>query len=195
MKLRRFAWLLLVVILALTMAACGGGGGDGDDGGVDLSQSYDNNGLSFNYPAGWVLDDSAEGQVTIANSQEAMEAIESSQADGGPSSGQFGLMIMSFSAQDMGLEEGVALSTVLDMLMNFMVGENGPDFSDPSEETIEGKDTVRVEGSDESVQAAIIVVNLENAFAFVTGAAAPDELSDFNDEINAIIGSISYSAP
>ncbi len=34
-----------------------------------------------------------------------------------------------------------------------------------------------------------------NTFAFLTGASAPDELGDFNDEINAIIGSMSYSAP
>ncbi len=204
MKLRRLSWLILVAILVLVLAACGGGGGDGDgsdgdgdsgDGGGNLSrQNYDFNGLSFDYPGGWVVDYVTEGQVAVANSQEAMDALEN-QTDGGPSSGQFSLMITFFAAEEMGLTEDVSLAAVLEMFLGFAVDEDTPNFSVPLEETVGGKNTIRVEGSDENVQAVMIVIDFDNTYAFVTGATTLGELGDFNDEINAIIGSMSYTAP
>ncbi len=195
MKLRRLSWLLFVAILALMLAACGGGGDDGGDGGVDLSQSYDNEGLSFNYPEGWVVLDNGFGQVMLASNQETLDLMTGGDSAGPPSS-QVGVSIMLMPMEEAGMGDDVTPMSVMEMLLPGMQEEGEAEFTEPSEETIEDKATARVEGSDENVQAAIIIVDIGNGtFVMATGAAAPGELDDFNDEINAIIGTMSYSAP
>ncbi len=199
MKQRRFARSISVAILALMLASCSvvemmtamlGDGGDR----VSLSQGYDNEGLSFNYPDGWVAVDDM-GQIMIASSQETLDLMMGEDSAGPPLS-QLGMAIILMPLEELGLGDDATPMSVMEMFLPMLQSEGEMEFSELSEETIAGKTAVHAEASDENMQVAIIIVDVGGgAFALVTGAAAPGELNDFNDEINTIIGSMNYSAP
>ena len=81
MKFKRIVLLLLLLLVASALAACGGDDddGDGDSAGVDLSQSFGEGGLSFNYPDGWVVEYSEAEGATLASDQETLTTFQESE--------------------------------------------------------------------------------------------------------------------
>src|SRR5690242_4976344 len=66
--------ILMIGLLAFLLVACGGGGGSG--GSLSLDQTFNQNGLSFKYPAGWVSDGES-GQAYVASNQSLLDNAQS----------------------------------------------------------------------------------------------------------------------
>jgi len=71
MKIYRVVMCVLLILVSSAVL----GQQDGDP--LDFTETYDENGIRFDYPAGWIVAEGDFGQVTLANSPSVVDAIGS----------------------------------------------------------------------------------------------------------------------
>jgi hypothetical protein len=207
MKLNKLTLMALLLIAALLVAACGGGddddGGDGGDGGEsNLSESFtatDPMGttITVNYPEGWVADGSGS-LITIASSQEVLTAAGAGSTNFVPGEGEIALIVTVFPAEMAGAlgESPEAVVTSL----GATASEAGQNLEgEPETFEADGRQGAYQAGSitadEQTGDLAIAVITLaDGGFALATGVAAEGQIAQYEDEIKAIAGSITYSA-
>lgn len=160
----------------------------------ELSRNFisDDGALTFDYPEGWTVQGNSN-QVVISNSQTALPS-----GSGGPASGQFFASVVIAPVLDTpGLSAEANALQVLEVYSEFFAADSeGAAFGEAGTFTLNSKSVARAEniGSNTS-QSAVIAFDLGNEiFAVAVAVAAPGELANYEPTLQAILGSMNYTA-
>jgi hypothetical protein len=168
--------------------------------------------LTVGYPEGWVIqenDVSVTGTpgVMIANSEEALAAMTSTESDGNLSEGQSGIAMLLLPVDllgFMGIEvptagEPLDILAVADGFFGSMMGggaETGADITKAEELPLSDEiNAGYIKIKDSTIEGAMIVFELKpGVLAVVFGGAYPGEFTDeFNNTLTAVAQSIGYT--
>jgi hypothetical protein len=180
--------LLSLSCILFIVSACSGNAGPATP--LPLTQSFQStdNGVALNYPAGWIAQDLL-GQVTIANSQPALDALT-------PAPNQFQARLFATRLTAIqGLKADAAPRDVLQFFANTL-STSGVTFTTPTDLTIGTYAASRVEGAGTDGQAVVFAVNLNDGnYVFVSATAGQGEMSRFEPTLIAILASLTYTPP
>lgn len=194
-------------ILSLLLVACGATADDGGDadsssaGSVNLSQSlsFDDEvggSVTLNYPDGWASNTDT-GLITLASSEELITENPDS-----PESGQVltSVIVLPPEMASIFVSGGEEVS-VVSLANSFPTtfGEGSETFSEVEETTIDGKTaailTGEIESEDAAISVVIVAIALEgDSYAIILGGTALGESDSIRVTIEAIAGSVSYTA-
>lgn len=160
----------------------------------ELSRNFisDDGALTFDYPEGWMVQGNSN-QVVISNSQAALPS-----GSGGPASGQFFASVVIAPVLDTpGLSAEANALQVLEVYSEFFAADSeGAAFGEATTFTLNSNSAARAEniGSNTN-QSAVIAFDLGNEiFAVAVAVAAPGELANYEPTLQAILGSMNYTA-
>ncbi len=146
--------------------------------------------FTFNYPEGWIVEASGFGEIMLATSEVALTTVGS---DALPS-GEFALMMA--PAGMMGFEAELDLTAFLEMVVTMISDEGAPDFGAPEGFTVGGMEAARTAGSLPGADYVLILLQIDPSNTLlIVAVSAPGEFEDFNADLEAILGSMRYSAP
>lgn len=191
MNIKRIVLLMILLLTMPILAACGG---DDDGGGGDaaaLSQSYDEAGLSFNYPEGWIAVADSGGAL-VGNSEEVLDAVDSGGDAEVPDGGQ-AYTILGFPAP---AESGMEPAQMVEAFAAEQAGEDGTEMGDPEDVTIGDASGVKVTVSDEASkgEGAFYILRLNDAVMVAVIGIASE--GDYDDALTqAIAATVSYAPP
>jgi hypothetical protein len=209
MKLNKFGQMALLLIVALLVAACGGGGSDtsgggGDAGGsgdagssVNLSQNISSTDFSggtvtVSYPEGWAARESS-GNVTIGNSEAALDA-------GASGAIPADVVNINVSATP-GMAAAAAATSPVEMMTMFSQASGGMFTLEGEVEELQvgGKAAAYQEGmvsaEGQTAAIALLIIDLgDGIYGQVLGGAAEGQIGQYESQIKAIGGSITYAA-
>lgn len=189
--------LVFVLIAALALAACGGDddkdGDNGDSGSsVNLPDSYtgETTGISVSYPDGWAATEEAGFGVIVANSADGLAAQELGDTDRG-------VTIMVQSLADLGAED---LDSAFTTLTTAMIGESDTtEAGDVQDISVGGHDAKRIDATDSSNDSALTSIGFlsddGSQLILVSGVTKQANMDDFEPQLLAIAGSVSFTAP
>jgi hypothetical protein len=173
--------LLVVVLLVLAVAACGKDKNEGKK--LSLSETYTSpTGLSVKYPKDWAVKED-NGQISIANSQEALGATDMA-------AGQFGVVVMLIPA---GL-----VTSPKDALTMFTqsVSTEGTTIGGVTDTKVGGKTAASTTMSDAKTDGKMFAIDLGDGNIIIAAiAAGKGELKNNEATGMDIIASVSYTAP
>lgn len=197
MLYKRNLLIVLSIILSVVLVACGGG----DAGSVDLSQSItleDELGgtASISYPEGWSAN-SDNGLFSMASSEELLaQAANSDLPD--VSAGEVVAVSMILPAEmasffvDDGAE--VSVAAIASAFVADLADETDT-VNETEETTINDKAAAVVTGTTEGVDIVLVAIEVgEGNYAIVFGATAEGEGGDIRATIEAMAGSLEYTA-
>jgi hypothetical protein len=187
--------ILAIGVLAFLLAACGGGGGGTGGGGTTtLDQTYNQDGLSFKYPTGWVTGGGA-GQAYVASNQAALDKAQSGEDVPSLNAGDRVVAVLSFGSETASLMGATSPVELLrSMAQSFSDASLGVTLGEPTEATIGGKPAARVAGSNDNLDAHLIVINLgDSGYAMVMGIAPKGEMSGFESTLNGITETVTVT--
>ena len=152
-------------------------------------QDYKNEalGLSFRYPAGWLLDE-AEDIPLVASDADAL-------GDDPLAAGAFVLFLVEDASQ---LGDGPLVEVLRDLIGGLY--ENGEVTSGPEATTVQGQEaataTIDVPQADGSrVLAILTVVRQRDRAAFMSAEIAQGDAALYRDVVDAILGSVALHEP
>jgi hypothetical protein len=207
MKRVRLVSLLVVFVLTITPLAV-----TAQDNQIKLQDFVSQDeALTIGYPEGWVIqenDVSVTGTpgVMIANSEEALAAMTSTESDGSLSEGQSGIAVLLLPVDLLGLMgievptagEPLDILAVADGFFASMMGggaETGADISKAEELPLSDEITAGyIKIKDSTIEGAMIVFELKpGVLTVVFGGAYPGEFTDeFNNTLTAVAQSLGY---
>jgi predicted Zn-dependent protease len=191
--------LLLMVLVALLMAACGGAGGGGGGGALTLSETFEQEGLTFKYPSGWVTDsDSESGTVFLANSQDALNLAGAVTDELTVPAGQQIVVFFAIPAE-LAAALGPTGTSPADILNSMATGLTGGEgamtVGDVTETTIGGQPAARASATSDAADAQIIVRSYgDDGFLMMMAGTAKGEMGQLEATLNAIAESATVAA-
>jgi len=191
---------LLIGLIAFTLAACGGAtGGGGSASSVSLSESYNSDGITLKYPAGWVIEGAAApgGPIILANNQATLDVAKSGTTTS-IAAGQQVIFVLPFVGETFQALSAVVKSPV-DLLTQMgpamSSAESGLTFGTPTETTVGGKAAARASGSSDNGDAQIIAINLgDSGYIMVMGGTGKGEMGGLEGTLNAVAESVNVAA-
>jgi hypothetical protein len=185
---------LAVVLISLTgllVIACGGGNPN-QAAGVTLGQRYDQDGIGFQYPDGWVVS-SADGAIFIASSQGALDSAQAGGTITTLSAGEMVITMLVFGADVVNAIHATRPSELL-VTMTQATSGDGVNFNEPTEATFGGKAAAQVTGSTSTTDVEFVAVRLDDGDYILLGGAAPTgDLSKLNTMLQAILGTVTIN--
>jgi hypothetical protein len=192
MSFKRIGLLALLLVASLVMAACGGDDDNGGNGGdVNLSQTYDAEGLTFNYPEGWVSTSGSDGAI-VASSQEALDLMESEEESEVPE-GASAVMVFAIA----GVEDlGMGAEDFIGLISSEAASEEGTTVTDPEEVTVGEASGLKSMVSSSSIKGdGAVYVFLPDANTLVAVVAMSRE-GQYDDALTMRIAeTVRYTAP
>lgn len=198
---RWFVLLTLALAVTLVLAACGGDDDkedkkDGDK--VELTESYSSEmfGLSFKYPAGWIVEE-GDSTISIANSQETMDASKADDSE--VKEGQFLMEILPPTPKDMmGLAADASSMDALNMMAGLFAEDEDMEAGEAKETKVGDREAARmsVKSSEDKGEGAFLIVDMGdgNMVMFML-AAREGELDKYEDTGIKIAESMAITAP
>lgn len=154
-------------------------------------------------PEGWAADGSREGGLTIANSQEALDALLSDETEGGPESGQVGILVLTLDRETqelLGIAEDAsfvdALNTVVALILEDESEEEVPVMTEVTEFDFNGKPAASAEGTTSDVHVLFLAYEIApDTLAVAYLVTAPGELDAVRENGINMIDNVGYSLP
>jgi len=178
----------LLLVASLALAACGSDKKDKGSKAADLKQTFESTtGISVKYPDGWVAQDAENGEVYIANSQDTLTAIKSTDTEE-LAKGQVAMLLSIIPAEALGdksLKDAITMSA----------SEEGKS-EEVKEVKLGGKEAYRTEMSSDKLEGFTIGFEAEGAIVIAVGATAKGELKNQEEAtLLKILESVTYKAP
>lgn len=150
------------------------------DASIDLAETFvsENNGLSFQYPTGWLAYDVADELSALINTQDAFDALTQQLP---PASGQIIVTIFTHVTMDsLGADDVDMRLTIL----NSTVFTDGVDDLEATE--LNGQMLYIAEGSLEDADKLVILISTGDHYELISALTASGELDDFRETIMSI---------
>ena len=186
-------WLQVVLVLALVVAwPLGAGAADPNPAPLPLAQTFiaKDGAFTFSFPRGWVHGEDS-GAITLANSQEALDAI-----NGEPAPGHIALLIWPTTADvSEGWDVELAGKTHKAVLAELMDQSNSDtDFTMlPTDTSVGDKPATMVKATAHGRDTIVLLIdNGPNNVTAVAAGSAAGEMPQFESTVLAIAASVSY---
>jgi hypothetical protein len=199
--------LFLLTSIALMLAACGGGGGGGtttnnNASSVNLSETYDANGVTFKYPSGWVVQ-SPEGAaagsmapIMLANSQAALDGSSTGAAPQ-VTSGQQAILVLPLVGET-AQAVTAAYKTPADLLKqmgpSMASSESGLALGEPTDTTVGGNSAAQASGSGDKADTKMVAIKIGDGYVLVVGITAKGELGNLEGVVDGLAGSVAVKS-
>lgn len=182
-----------MLVAAFALAACGGAAGGGGGGAPSLDQTYSQGGVTFKYPAGWVVE-GEEGFVLLASNQATLDKATDSSDIPSLDAGQMAITLVAFNADIAELMGATTPLAVLQQMTEETAGEDTT-FEAPTETTIAGKPAARANGTNGNMDAQFVALDLgDSGFVLLGGVAPKGDLSKIQATVEAIAATVTMEA-
>ena len=195
MKLQRLILILMLITGSLVIAACDEAGEAGNNNtntaintsGV-LTETYSDEGLTFQYPEGWVSANMVGQGAAIANTQEVLDIVQTSNTQM-PDGAQAVLVLTVAAAGDAGVDAA-------GLLQSFSEGSGITDVGEVQEFTAGNRSGVMLLAHDTNTDSdgSFYVFRLgDSVFGLVTAVSKTGSYDDAL--IRQIVETVEYTAP
>lgn len=155
---------------------------------VELSEQFADNGLTFNYPNGWVTKGNDGEAAIIANRQPVLDAMDTSNDLFIPDAGDLGIFL--FVVPPILASPGSTPGQVLDLFTEFPQSD-GLVLGDISEITLDGKLAARLTAKNDRGQGEVIAVDAGDEIVVLLALAPQSGYKRYVSTIEQIAASVS----
>lgn len=194
MRVLRSALMLILILMVMALAACDDASNSQDDASgqtAGLSQTYDEAGLSFSFPEGWVFKQEPS-TVLIASSQEVLDIMSTTEDAQIPDGGQ-AVTILGFPAP---IESGLGQQDILDLILESSADDAGTQVADSEDVTLGDADGLRVAFSDDGAKGEGAIYILRSNDQVIVAVIALSSAGDYDDALTqSIAATVSFTPP
>ncbi len=188
-------WIILPLVLLL--AACGGADEQADAPlNFDATYGQDQD-FSFNYPDTWIAVPNANGTIDIASNQDTLDTRNNTDGQGELPPGNIVMTMDIITLESLGMPADTGPEALLQLLApDLVAGEGDAIYGDVTALALGGHSAARMDGASSTSDLSLLIVDVGNgAFAIIAVSAPLGEMGSFNDALEGIISSMTYTTP